>query len=83
VRNLPVLIVALAGLAAFAIPAAAEYDHGSCAAASVTPSATIDLEAIPMTSTTGPKAVKSVGDDECDSDRSTVRNDEGLGDSGD
>lgn len=81
-RNLPVLIVVL-GVAAFVLPAAAESDHGSCAAASATASATIDLEAIPMMSTTGPKAIKSVGDDECGGDRSTERGDEELGDSDD
>ncbi|TPK98981.1 MULTISPECIES: hypothetical protein [unclassified Mesorhizobium] len=82
-RNLPVLIVALGGLAAFVIPAAAESDHGSCAAASATAPVTIHLEAIPMMSSTGPKAVKSVGDDECDGDRSSERGDEGFGDSDD
>lgn len=82
-RNLPVLIVVLGGLAAFVLPAAAESDHGSCAAASVTASATIDLETIPMMSSTGPKAIKSVGDDECGGDRSTERGDEELGDSDD
>ena len=82
-RYLPVLIVVLGGLAAFVLPAAAESDHGSCAAASATASATIDLEAIPMMSTIGPKAIKSVGDDECGGDRSTERGDEELGDSDD
>ena len=82
-RNLPVLIVVLGGPAAFVLPAAAESDNGSCAAASATASATTDLEAIPMMSTTGPKAVKSVGDEECGGDKSTERGDEGLGDSDD
>lgn len=81
-RNLPVLLVALGGLATFVMPAAAESGHGSCAAASPTPSATIDLEAIPIMSATGPKAIKSVGDDEC-SDKSSERDDEGLRDSDD
>ncbi|QKC99064.1 hypothetical protein [Mesorhizobium sp. NZP2298] len=87
-RNFPVLLVALGGLTAFVIPAAAESDHGSCATASATSSATIDLEAIPMMSATGPKSVKGVGDDEC-SDGKTVsgargdREDEKFGDSDD
>jgi len=82
-RNLPVLIVALGGLAAFVIPVAAESDHGSCATAPATSSPTIDLEAIPMMSAIGPKAVKSVGEDECGGDRSTGRGDEELDDSDD
>ena len=65
-RNLPVLIVALGGLAAFVLPAAAESDHESCATASATSSSTIDLEAIPMMSATGPKAVVGIAHDECD-----------------
>ena len=87
-RNLPVLIVALGGLAAFVIPVAAESDHGSCATAPATSSPTIDLEAIPMMSATGPKSVKGVGDDEC-SDGKTVsgarsdREDEKFGDGDD
>ncbi|TGT72027.1 MULTISPECIES: hypothetical protein [unclassified Mesorhizobium] len=87
-RNLPVLLVALGGLAAFVIPAAAESDHGSCAAAPAASSATIDLESIPMMSVTGPKSVKGVGDDEC-GDGKTVsgarsdREDEEIGDSDD
>ncbi|RUU60624.1 hypothetical protein [Mesorhizobium sp. M2C.T.Ca.TU.002.02.1.1] len=65
-RNLPVLLVALGGLAAFVLPAAAESDHESCAAASPTSSSTIDLEAIPMMSAAAPKAVTGIGDEECD-----------------
>jgi hypothetical protein len=68
-RNFPVLLVALGGLAAFVIPAAAESDHGSCRAASAASSATIDLESIPVMSATGPKSVKGVGDDECGDDK--------------
>ncbi|MDG4887924.1 MULTISPECIES: hypothetical protein [unclassified Mesorhizobium] len=88
-RNLPVLLVALGGLTAFVIPAAAESDHhGSCAAASAAASATIDLEAIPITSATDPKAVKSVGDDECDGSKfgshaNAGQQDEAFGDSDD
>lgn len=82
-RNLPALLVALGGLTAIVMPAAAESDHGSCAAAPAAPSATIDLEAIPMMSTTGPRTVKSNGDDECGGDRSAERDDEGPGESDD
>ncbi|WP_192248572.1 hypothetical protein [Mesorhizobium silamurunense] len=85
-RNLPVLLVPLGGLIAFVIPAAAESSHQSCATASATSSATIDLEAIPMMSATGPKSVKGVGDDECGDSRSVSgagsdREDEEFGDS--
>ncbi|MDX8443846.1 hypothetical protein [Mesorhizobium australafricanum] len=87
-RNFPVLLVALGGLTAFVIPAAAESDHGSCATASAASSATIDLEAIPMMSATGPKSVKGVGEDECGdgkpvSGARSDREDEQLGDSDD
>lgn len=88
-RNFPVLLVALGGLTALVIPAAAESDHGSsCATPSATSSATIDLEAIPMMSATGPKSVKGVGDDECGdgktvSGASSDREDEKFGDSED
>jgi len=88
-RNFPVLLVALGGLAAFVIPAAAESDHGSCAAASAASSATIDLESIPVMSATGPKSVKGVGDDECGGDDKPVsgarsdREDAEFGDSDD
>ncbi|RWB78992.1 MAG: hypothetical protein EOQ50_04050 [Mesorhizobium sp.] len=86
-RNFPVLLVALGGLAAFVIPAAAESDHGSCAAAPAASSATIDLESIPVMSATGPKSVKGVGDDECGgktiSSARSDREDEEIGDSDD
>ncbi|RUV85536.1 MAG: hypothetical protein EOQ55_01820 [Mesorhizobium sp.] len=86
-RNFPVLLVALAGLTAPVIPAAAESIQASCAS-SPTASDTIDLEAIPMMNTAGPKSVKGIGDDECDSDRSvsggrTDQKDEEFGDSDD
>ncbi|RAZ91020.1 hypothetical protein DPM33_12145 [Mesorhizobium hawassense] len=86
-RNFPVLLVALGGLTAFVIPAAAESNRGSCAP-SPTASDTIDLQAIPMMSATGPKSVKGVGDDECDggksvSDTRASPQDEELGDSDD
>ncbi|RWB61432.1 hypothetical protein [Mesorhizobium sp.] len=86
-RNVPVLLVALAGLTAFVIPAAAESNHGSCAPSS-TGSDTIDLQAIPMMNTIGPKTVKGVGDDECDGGRSVSgarsgQEDEEFGDSDD
>lgn len=69
-RNSIFLLVALGGLTIFALPAAAESNEGSCGApAAVAPAGPIDLEAIPMGDATGPKAVKGVGDDECD-DRS-------------
>ncbi|MDG4881899.1 hypothetical protein [Mesorhizobium sp. WSM4884] len=80
-RNFPVLLAALGGLAVSVIPAAAESNQGSCAPASATSSATIDLEAIPMTSATGPKSVKGVGDDECSA--RTDRDNEEFGDSED
>ncbi|MBN9548694.1 MAG: hypothetical protein J0H31_07390 [Alphaproteobacteria bacterium] len=85
-RNFPVLLVALGGLTALVIPAAAESGHGSCAPAAS--SATIDLNAIPVMSATGPKSVKGIGDDEC-GDGKTVsgarsdREDEEIGDSDD
>ncbi|MDX8526002.1 hypothetical protein RFM68_15985 [Mesorhizobium sp. MSK_1335] len=87
-RNFPVLLVALGGLTASVIPAAAESDHGSCATASATSSATIDLEAIPMVSATGPKSVKGVGDEQCSDDKPvrgarSDRQDEERGDSDD
>ncbi|MDX8449448.1 hypothetical protein [Mesorhizobium captivum] len=86
-RNFPVLLVALAGVAAFVIPAAAESNHGSCAPSSVG-SDTINLEAIPMMNTAGPKSVKGVGGDECDGSKSvsgarTGQEDEKFGDSDD
>ncbi|TIU31689.1 MAG: hypothetical protein E5W38_15175 [Mesorhizobium sp.] len=86
-RNVPVLLVALAGLTAFVIPAAAESNHGSCAPSS-TAFGPIELEAIPMMNTIGPKAVKGVGDDECDGGKSVSgarsgQEDEGFGDSDD
>lgn len=69
-RNSMFLLVALGGLTIFALPAAAESNEGSCGApAAAAPAGPIDLEAIPMKDATGPKAVKGVGDDECD-DRS-------------
>ena len=65
-RNSMLLLAALAGLASFALPAAAESDEGLCGApSSVAPSGPIDLEAIPMQDPTTPKAIKGVGDDEC------------------
>ena len=68
-RNFPILLAALGGLTAFVMPAAAEADHGSCGTSSVTsPSGPIDLEAIPMNAA-GPKAIKSVGDGECEGNR--------------
>jgi len=75
------------GLTAFSLPAAAESIQTSCAAASTT-STTIDLQAIPMMSTTGPKSVKGVGDDECDGGKSASgaragHQDEEFGDSDD
>ena len=84
-RNFPVLLVALAGLPALVIPATAESSHGSCAP-SATASDTIDLEAIPMMNTVGPKAVKAVDDDECNKSASGTRThqeDEEFGDSDD
>ena len=69
-RDLLVLPVTLGGLMALAIPAAAGSIQASCAAAPATSSASIDLQAIPMMSTAGPKSVKGVGDDECDGDKS-------------
>ncbi|WP_027169490.1 hypothetical protein [Mesorhizobium sp. WSM3224] len=88
-RNFPVLLVALGGLTALVIPAAAESDHGSCATASFSiSSATIDLEAIPMMSAAGPKSVKGVDDDECGGGKPVSgargeRQNEELGDSDD
>lgn len=87
-RNLPVLLVTLGSLTAFAIPATAESIHASCSGASTTTSATIDLAAIPMMSTDGPKSVKGIGDDECEgakssSDASAGHQDEELGDGDD
>ncbi|RUX20970.1 hypothetical protein EOA23_27165 [Mesorhizobium sp. M2A.F.Ca.ET.042.01.1.1] len=87
-RNFPVLLVALGGLVAFVIPAAAESGHGSCAAAPAASSATIDLESIPVMSVTGPKSVKGVGDDECGDGKTVTgarsdREDEEIGDSDD
>ncbi|AZO41812.1 hypothetical protein EJ076_12345 [Mesorhizobium sp. M7D.F.Ca.US.005.01.1.1] len=65
-RNSMLLLAVLAGLASFALPAAAESDEGSCGApSSVAPAGPIDLEAIPMQDTTTRKAIKGVGDDEC------------------
>jgi hypothetical protein len=86
-RNLPVLLVSLGGLTAFSLPAAAESIQTSCAAASTT-ATTIDLQAIPMMSTTGPKSVEGVGDDECDGGKSASgaragHQDEEFGDSDD
>jgi len=87
-RNFPVLLVALGGLTALVIPAAAESDHGSCATTPAASSATIDLNAIPVMSATGPKSVKGIGDDEC-GDGKTVsgarsdRENEEIGDSDD
>ena len=69
-HNLLTLPVVLGGLAAFAVPAAAESIKASCAAAPATSSATIDLQAIPMTNAAGPKSVKGIGDDECDGGKS-------------
>jgi hypothetical protein len=87
-RSLPVLLATLGSLTAFVIPATAESIHASCAVASTTPSATIDLDAIPMMGTAGPKSVKGVGDDECEgtkssSDARAGHQDEELGDSDD
>ena len=66
-RNSMFLLAALGGLTILALPAAAESDEGSCGApSSVVPSGPIDLQAIPMKDVTGPKAIKGVGDDECD-----------------
>ena len=66
-RNSTLLLVALAGLTISALPAAAESNEGSCGApAAVAPTGPIDLEAIPMQDATGPKAVKGIGDEECD-----------------
>ncbi|CDX56267.1 conserved exported hypothetical protein [Mesorhizobium plurifarium] len=87
-RNLPVLFVALGGLTAFAIPAAAESIQASCAAAPADSAATIDLQAIPMMSAAGPKSVKRVDDDGCDVGKSSSgaradRDNEGFDDSDD
>ncbi|RWH66321.1 hypothetical protein [Mesorhizobium sp.] len=84
-RNFPVLLLALGGLTAFVIPAAAESDHGSCAAAPAASSATIDLESIPVMSATGLKSVKGVGDDECGDVKSVsgARSDRGDAEFGD
>ncbi|MDG4875311.1 hypothetical protein P9273_09400 [Mesorhizobium sp. WSM4935] len=87
-RNLPVLFVALGGLTAFAMPAAAESIQASCAAAPADSATTIDLQAIPMMSSAGPKSVKGVDDDACDAGKSVSgaradRDDEGFGDSDD
>ncbi|TGQ64709.1 hypothetical protein EN805_28650 [bacterium M00.F.Ca.ET.162.01.1.1] len=66
-RNSMLLLAVLAGLAGFALPAAAESQEGSCGVpSSAAPSGPIDLEAIPMQDTTAPKAIKGVGDVECD-----------------
>ena len=86
-RNFPVLLVALAGLAAFVIPAAAESNQGACAPSSNAPDA-INLEAIPMRDAAGPKAVKGVSDVECEAGKSvssarTGQEDEEFGDSDD
>ncbi|BCM20860.1 hypothetical protein [Mesorhizobium sp. J8] len=87
-RNFPLLFVALGGLTAFAIPAAAESSQALCAAAPAGSATTIDLQAIPMMSAAGPKSVKGVGDDECEGGKSLSgaradREDEGLDDSDD
>ncbi|MDX8530805.1 hypothetical protein RFM41_03490 [Mesorhizobium sp. VK25A] len=87
-RNLPLLFVALGGLTAFAIPAAAESIQASCASAPAASGATIDLQAIPMMSAAGPKSVKGVDDDGCGGGKSVSgaradRDDEEFGDSDD
>lgn len=64
-RNSMFLLVALASLAIFALPAAAGSEEVSRGAPSpVVSSGPIDLEAIPVQVPTGQKAIKGVGDDD-------------------
>ena len=78
-------ILALGGLRAFVVPAAAKSNHGSCATAPAIASDTINLETIPVLNTPGPKSVKGAADDECVGSRSVPgdRTEQEFGDSDD
>ncbi|MBZ9672868.1 hypothetical protein [Mesorhizobium sp. ES1-3] len=66
-RNSTLLLAVFAGLAGFALPAAAASDEETCGVqSSGTPPGPIDLQAIPMQDTTATKAIKGIGDVECD-----------------
>lgn len=60
-------IAGIAGISAFALPAAADSDDGSCAAQPALQAGPLNLDAIPTKPVTGPLSVRGAGDDDdCD-----------------